>query len=209
MRQIMLALCFGAALGGPPMLIAQDATDQAARAAAMRPRPGDRVALKVFDGEASISDVATVEETGRIMLPKIGLIQADALSIAALRDTIRARVGLYYRDAAVEVGVGRRVVVSGEVGRPGVYYAELTTSIGEVIAQAGGLRESGHPRKVYIVRGGERTRLTSWQSDRSPASDLRSGDQVVVGRRSWLELNLIPVVSVGTSVVALIISLRR
>ena len=209
MRQIILALCVVATLGRPAVLAAQDATDQAARAAAMRPRPGDRVALKVFDGEASISDVATVDETGRIMLPKIGLIQADAMPIAALRDTIRARVGLYYRDAAVEVGVMRRVVVSGEVGRPGVYFAELTTSLGEIIAQAGGLRESGHPRKVYVVRGGERTRMANWQSDRSPAADLRSGDQVDVGRRAWLQLNLIPVVSVGTSVVALIISLRR
>jgi protein involved in polysaccharide export with SLBB domain len=103
----------------------------------------------------------------------------------------------------------RRIVVSGEVARPGVYYAELTTSLGEAIAQAGGLRESGHPRKVYLVRGGQRTRIADWQSDRSPTADLQSGDQLVVGRRTWLELNLIPVVSVGTSVVALVISLRR
>ena len=85
MRQIILALCVIATLGDPSVLVAQDALDQAMRAAASRPRPGDRVALKVFDGEASISDVATVDETGRIMLPKIGLIQADAMPIPAIR----------------------------------------------------------------------------------------------------------------------------
>ena len=183
-------------------------SDQAARAALLNPRPGDRVVLKVY-GDPTLSDAATVDEMGRITLPKIGTIQADRFSAAGLRDTIRARMATYVRDPAIEVGVMRRVVVSGEVVRPGVYFAELTTSLGELISQAGGLRESGHPSKVYVIRGGERIKVDNWQADRSPASDLRSGDQVLVGRRSWLALNLIPVVSVSTSVVALIISLRR
>ena len=199
------------ALGLPAIAAAQDsdgAIDQATRVSRMRPQTGDRVVLKVY-GEPTLSDAATLDELGRIMLPKIGLIQADAMTIAALRDTIRTRMTAFVRDAAVEVHVLRRIVLSGEVARPGVYYAELTTSLGEIIAQAGGLRESGHPSKVYLVRGDQRRKISNWEADRSVSSDLRSGDQVFVGRRSWLALNLIPVVSVGTSVVALIVSLRR
>jgi len=182
--------------------------DLAARVAMMRARPGDRVGMHVY-GEPTLTDVATLDEKGRIVLPKIGLIQADVMPISALRDTIRSRMAAYVRDAAVDVTVLRRVVVSGEVALPGVYYAELSTSLGEIIALAGGLRESGNPSRVFIVRGAGRTRVQDWQSDQSPATDLHSGDQVLVGRKSWLELNLIPVVSVSTSVVALIISLRR
>jgi protein involved in polysaccharide export with SLBB domain len=136
-------------------------------------------------------------------------LQADRMTLGELRDTVRTRLSKTLTVPAVDVAVLRRVVVSGEVARPGVYYAELTTSLGEMIALAGGLRESGNPSQVHIVRGSQRTHITDWAWDTSPKTDLHSGDQVIVGRKSWLSLNVIPVVSVSTSVVALIISLRR
>lgn len=182
--------------------------DPVSRAASSRPRPGDRVVVHVY-GEPHLSDAATLDERGRIMLPRIGLIQADAFTIAALRDTVRARMGAFLREPAVEVSVLRRIVVNGEVTRPGVYFVDLTARMSEAIAQAGGLRETAKSSKVFLVRGTERTRIADWQSDQSATADLRSGDQIVVGRQSWLALNIIPVVGVSTSVVALIISLRR
>src|SRR5437870_5622498 len=70
----------------------QSATgDLASRAAMMRAMPGDKVALHVY-GDPSLSDMATLDEKGRIMLPRIGLLQADAMTIAELRDTVRARL---------------------------------------------------------------------------------------------------------------------
>src|SRR4051812_26374064 len=73
---------------------AQDAStllDLATRAAGMKARPGDRVAVHVY-GEPSLSDAATLDEMGRITLPRVGLIQAGAMTIAELRDTVRARL---------------------------------------------------------------------------------------------------------------------
>src|SRR4051794_31445471 len=65
--------------------------DLAERAAHMQARPGDRVIVHVY-GEPGLSDAATLDEKGRITLPKIGMIQASALSIADLRDTVRSRL---------------------------------------------------------------------------------------------------------------------
>ena len=183
-------------------------TDPATRAAMMRARPGDRVVVQVY-GEPTLSGNATLDERGRIMLPRIGQIQADALPIAGLRDTIRARMAVFLREPAIEVSVLRRIIMNGEITRPGVYYVDLTATIAEALAQAGGLRETADPSKVYLVRGAARAKIDNWQENQSPASDMESGDQIVVGRRSWLALNVIPVVSVATSVVALIISLRK
>jgi polysaccharide export outer membrane protein len=174
----------------------------------MHARTGDRVAVKVY-GEPAMSDVVTVDERGRITLPRIGTMQADEMALGELRDTVRNRLAKFLNAPAVDVAVQRRVIVTGEVSRPGVYYAELTTSLGEIIAQAGGLRESGNPSQVYVVRGATRTHVPDWSWDTSSKADLHSGDQILVGRKSWLALNVIPVVSVSTSVVALIISLRR
>lgn len=156
-----------------------------------------------------MSDVVSVDELGRITLPRIGTIQADAMALGELRDTVRNRLSKFLNSPAVDVAVLRRVVVGGEVIRPGVYYAELTTSVSEMVAQAGGLRESGNPGNVSIIRAGKRIPIPQWESNMTPDADLLSGDQVLVGRKSWLALNVIPVVSVSTSVVALIISLRR
>jgi protein involved in polysaccharide export with SLBB domain len=107
------------------------------------------------------------------------------------------------------VTVLRRIIVSGEVVKPGVYYADLTTSMGELVAMAGGLRETGAAGKVYRFRGTTRTHVPDWQSDQSVEADLHSGDQIMVGRKSWLELNIIPFASVTLAVVSLVISLRQ
>ena len=183
------------------------ASDLATRASQMRARPGDRVAVHVY-GDPTFSDAATLDEKGRIMLPRIGLIQADAMTIADLRDTVRARLSTVLRDPAIEVAVLRRIVVSGEVMKPGTYYADLTTSIGEMVAQAGGLRETGSSSKVYLLRGSERRRVDQWESDQSPSADLRSGDQILIGRQSWIALNIIPFASVTLAVASLVISLH-
>jgi protein involved in polysaccharide export with SLBB domain len=183
-------------------------TDPALRAAMTHAQPGDRVAVQVY-GEPTLTGVATLDERGRVMLPRIGLLQADAMTIAQLRDTIRARMAAFLREPAVDVAVLRRIIVIGEVSRPAVYYADLTTTVSEIVALAGGLKETANSGKVYRLRGADRLHLANWQSDQSPTADLRSGDQIWVGRKSWLELNILSFVSVATTIVALIISLSR
>jgi protein involved in polysaccharide export with SLBB domain len=122
---------------------------------------------------------------------------------------VRTRFAEYFRDAPVELVVLRRVAVNGEVAKPNVYYVDVTTTLRDVIARAGGITEAGNAKKVTIVRGGQRIAVPNWQQDRSVSSDLRSGDQVVVGRRSWLAMNALPALSVTTVVASLIISLAR
>jgi hypothetical protein len=85
----------------------------------------------------------------------------------------------------------------------------MTTTTAELVAQAGGLRETANPKKVYRLRGPERTPLPNWQGDQSPESDLHSGDQISVGRQSWLQLNIIPFASLTLAAVSLVITLRH
>ncbi|HWH52132.1 MAG TPA: polysaccharide biosynthesis/export family protein [Gemmatimonadaceae bacterium] len=178
------------------------------RAAVEHPEPGDRVWLHVWR-EPKLSDTVTVDERGRVLFPKIGLVDASALPIADFRDTVRARFAEYLRDAPVDVVVLRRVAVNGAVMKPDVYYVDVSMTLRDVIARAGGVTENGNPKNVAIVRGASRIPVHDWQNDRSPASDLRSGDQVVVGRKNWLELNALGAVSVAAVVASIVISLVR
>jgi hypothetical protein len=60
-----------------------------------------------------------------------------------------------------------------------------------------------------VVRGAERRHVEQWDTDRSPSADLHSGDQILVGRMSWLELNIIPFAGTAMAVVSLIITVKQ
>jgi protein involved in polysaccharide export with SLBB domain len=178
------------------------------RAVTAHPRPGDRVWFHVWR-EPKLSDTVMVDERGDVMLPKVGIVNASALTIGAFRDTVRARIAEFLRDSPIELVVLRRVAVNGEVARPNVYFVDVTTTVRDVIARAGGLNEAGNTNNVVVIRDGQRIPVHDWQRDRSTNSDLRSGDQVVVGRKSWLSMNMLPALSVTTGVGYLLLVVFR
>ena len=66
-----------------------------------------------------------------------------------------------------------------------------------MIAQAGGITENGNPDEVSIIREGQRIPVPNWRDDVSRASDLQSGDQIFVPKRSWLYRNMFSIASTG------------
>ena len=178
------------------------------RAAAGHPEPGDRVWLHVWR-EPKLSDTIQVDENGQVQFPKIGLIDASTMTIGAFRDTVRSRFGAFLRDAPVDIVVLRRIAVNGEVNKPDVYYMDVSMTLRDAIARAGGITENGNPKKVAIVRGTEKIPVRDWQENQSVMSDLQSGDQVMVGRKAWLSINALAAISVSTVVASLVISLAR
>ena len=63
--------------------------------------------------------------------------------------------------------------------------------------------------KVSVIRGAERIRIPHWDTSDGGEFALRSGDQVLVPRKSWWALNALPAVSTAVLVASLIISLTR
>ena len=178
------------------------------RAVSAHPQPGDRVWFHVWR-EPKLSDTVMIDERGDVMLPKIGMINASALTIEAFRDTVRDRIAEFLRDSPIELVVLRRVSVNGQVARPNVYYVDVTTAVRDLIARAGGLTDIANANDVVVIRDGQRIRVRDWQQDRSTRSDLRSGDQIVVGRKSWISMNFLNTLSVMTGVVSLAVVLLR
>lgn len=194
----------------PSVSVAQDGFEEAVRrAAAAHIRPGDRIELQ-FRRDRELNSAITVNERSEGVFPKLGTIELDDITIAGLQDTLRARYAVYLRHPELEVTVLRRVVVNGEVRAPNVYMLDVASSgVRDAIARAGGLLETSNKNKVFIVRNGERIRVRNWENSRGPETDLQSGDQVIVGRKSWLVLNALPVISTSVIVIGLIRSLRN
>ena len=201
-----LALGAAIAFGAPAR--AQDTASATVRAAEAHVEPGDRVVVKVYR-EPTLSDDVMVDPRGDIVLAKIGTLHAASFTLGALEDTLRARYATFLRDPAVSVNVLRRIVVNGDVGRPDVYFVDVATTLRDVIAHAGGITESGNPGRVSIIRDGRTIPVPRWQDDVSRASDLQSGDQIFVAKRSWIYRNMFSVASTAVLITSFLYSVLR
>jgi polysaccharide biosynthesis/export protein len=182
----------------PPVLGAGDALIQ----------PGDQIVLSIWR-EPDLSGTFTVDAAGTVVLPRLGPLPAASLSGSQLQDTVRQEFTRYLRNPSIQVQVLRRVGVQGEVRDPGLYMVDLTKTLREVISEAGGITEFGNPNRISIMRDGERIPLDEDEGARFVTAELRSGDQVFVGRRSWFEINSLAIVSTAAVVVSVVVPLLR
>ena len=194
----------------PHFAWAQTVTPAVTRGGSAYAQTGDQIVIRVWPQSAFGPPLTTsVDQSGSIVVPPAGAIPVITIPINLLRDTVRTRLAKYIREPEVELNVLRRVTVNGAVLKPDIYYVDVAATLRDVIARAGGVNEVGSASKVSIIRNGSIMRVPGWESDTSQASVLRSGDQVIVGRRSWLAINIIPVVSLGLATASFLLSLRK
>lgn len=204
-----MGVCLLLLVAALPLRAQDDSQTSAARRAGdARVQPGDRIMVKI-PREPELSDSVMVDPRGDIVLAKIGIVHAGSVAIGALEDTVRARYAQYLRNPAVSITVLRRIVVNGEVKKPDVYFVDLSSTLRDVIARAGGITEIGDPHRVSIVRNGVSTPEPNWLSDVTRTADLQSGDQVVVGMRSWFERNAFAIASTGVLISSFLITVLK
>jgi protein involved in polysaccharide export with SLBB domain len=177
-------------------------------AGAQRPQAGDRLAVRIFGSEQLVADTLTVSPSGTVVLPKLGAVDVSGFDARTLPDSLRERYARYLRNPTVDVVVLRRIVVLGEVKRPDIYYMDLNTTLPDLIAHAGGITESANNR-VSLKRGTTVSRIADWETNAAVVGSLQSGDQILMGRRSWLSQNALAAASTAAVLVSLFISLRR
>lgn len=192
-------LLLAALLAAAPALAAQD--DPAGTV-----RPGDVVRLRVWQ-EPDLSGDFAVHETGAVVLPKLGPVQAGGLTDAALRERVVAGFGEYLQHNSIEVTVLRRIQVLGAVRNPGLYPVDGTMSIADVLAVAGGTATDGLPGRVQLLRDGRRLDVRLSGTERVADTPIRSGDQLFVPQRRWADRNTGTVVSVLTAGAGMLVAL--
>lgn len=162
------------------------ANGAAASVAEANARPGDRVWLRIWN-EPEMSDTFNISETGEVVLPKLGSVHVADLGASLLQDSLRRAYSVYLRNPSVEVVVLRRIGVQGEVWKPGIYLADLTMGLPDLIAMAGGFTNTANPDNVVVIRGEERIRYRRSDQAEFLVTGLQSGDQVYVRRKSALQ----------------------
>jgi polysaccharide export outer membrane protein len=170
---------------------------QSAAQAPAPPPPGyvigpDDVLSIVFWYEKNMSADAVVRPDGKISLPLLNEIQASGLTPEELRKSITAIADDFVEDPRVVVVVkainSRKVFITGQVLKPGPYPLGGPTTVLQLIAMAGGLRDWANSEDITIVRieGGRPSTFSFNYKDVEKRKnvhrniELRPGDTVIV-----------------------------
>jgi polysaccharide export outer membrane protein len=203
MLSVIALIWSGIALSAaaPPTPTAPTASpdDQAARELAgfkaplVQLGPGDSVAIQVY-GQPDLNGTVYVSDDGTIPVALAGAVKVDGLSPsdAGLRIEKALRDGKYLVDPHVTVTVtesrSQRVTVMGEVGKPGRYSVQSNTSPFDLLAEAGGIKDTGGDI-VYIFHPGKDGNVARYRvslkslsdgSNTNPPPALNGGDSVFV-----------------------------
>lgn len=182
--------------------------EAAAAEAPLSLQPGDLVKVEIWR-EPDLSGQFLIDEQGDVVLPLLGKLHAADAPLDEFRASLFEAYRAELLNPSINITPLRRVYVLGEVNVPGLYPVDPTISIAGAVAMAGGANGQGNLRNIRVVHGsGEVTEGLSIDSPLAQ-SDIRSGDQIFVGRRSWFDRNSTFVVSALLSVTSIVISLAR
>ena len=132
--------------------------------------PGDVLQVTVWDHPeltipaGSFRDAETsgqmVGEDGYLFYPYVGMVKAEGMNIAALRDLLTERLSNFIQDPQLDVRVvayrSKRVYVVGEVAEPGVLpLNDLPMTIADAISLSGGLNPTAFKSGVNVSRQGK------------------------------------------------------
>jgi polysaccharide export outer membrane protein len=185
---------------GTTLARAATAPDPAPTSEASRPLiqlgPGDTVSIQVF-GQSDLNANVYVSDDGTVPIALAGAVPVAGLSPsqAAAKIEEALRQGKFVKDPHVNITVvqsrSQRISVIGEVNSQGSYAFDADTTVFDLVAKAGGLKEAG-AQVVYVVRNnsdGTKSRfpvdLRMMKDPSAPPQSvptLRGGDVLMVPR---------------------------
>jgi protein involved in polysaccharide export with SLBB domain len=129
--------------------------------------PGDQIIISVW-GETKLNMQLLVNRDGNILIPDVGPISANGVSVQQFREKLLRRMSDVYsglkngREGAntfLDVSIGRlrtiQVYVTGEVVKPGGYSLSSMSTAFHALYVSGGPTVSGTMRDVQVVRDGK------------------------------------------------------
>lgn len=169
-------------------------------------RPGDKIRLKIWR-EAELSGDFDVDESGQVLLPKLGPFDVGHMSADSAKRAIVVSYAALLRNPTIEVSILRRINVLGAVRTPGLYPVDPTMTVADVLALAGGASSDGKPDQVRVIRNGTPLTIELSQGTRIADTPIRGGDQLYVPERGWMSRNVGLVIGTALGVTGIVIRL--
>jgi len=140
---------------GPRALSAapSQALEGALDADAYRLGPGDEIAVTIW-GERSFAHDLRVTPEGKVLIPLVGEIVLDQLTLPEATERIRSAILERFRNVDISVTLVNlrtfQVHVVGEVVEPGTYEARAIDRVSSVITRSGGLKPQAGLRRIEV-----------------------------------------------------------
>ena len=167
--------------------------------------PGDLLRIQIWR-EPDLGGEFIVDVDGVVTLPLLGRVPVAGVPVDQLHANLMQQYAVHLRNPSITITPRRRVNIFGEVRTPGLYPVDPTVSLAGAIALAGGATEAGDLRRIRILREGTELRQRVGVAETLNSADIRSGDQIIVERRSWLERNSPMLLGTAINVVATIVT---
>ena len=156
--------------------------------------PSDVVSIKVV-GQPDLDTTTRVELDGTVNFPYIGRIRAAGMTEDGLARTIEKRLAA--RQIVTEPHVlveitnfGTEASVQGQVGAPGVYTIDRTTTLSQLLARAGGLKDVGGT--VTLRRKGPHGPVVLHYNGKDLLNGKINGDSIVIQNNDEVYVELTP-----------------
>jgi polysaccharide export outer membrane protein len=172
--------------------------------------PGDQIRIIVWR-KPEFSGDFPVAANGTITHPLYKEVQVTGVPLSVVEDRLRAFLTRFETNPQFVIQPLVRIIVGGEVRTPNVYSVPPETTIAQAIALAGGPTDRGELRKVDVIRDkqGIKFDVSKPESD-AGILQIRSGDQVIVGRKRTPALQVIgPISSTIAAIAAITTIIRR
>lgn len=172
--------------------------------------PGDAVRITVWQNDG-MSGEFVVAADGTIADPFYMDVSVAGVPFPTAADRVRAHLREYAVNPRVLVEPLFRVAVGGEVRQPSLYSLRPETSVAQAVMLAGGPTERGRLGSVRLLRDQQEIRIDLTAPQAASASiAIRSGDVIIVPRRTAIIRDVIaPISSVTSAVVSIAYLLTR
>jgi polysaccharide export outer membrane protein len=169
--------------------------------------PGDQIRITVWR-KPEMSCDCTVAGNGTIIHPLYREVQVIGVPLTTVEDRLRTFLARYEQNPQFVIQPLVKIVVGGEVRTPNIYSVPPETTIAQAIAIAGGPTERGVLREVKVIRDRQEIKMDVSRPDSDAGVlQIRSGDQILIGRRGRSALEYIAPVTSTIAAAAAIISI--
>ena len=151
--------------------------------------PGDILRVEVWR-ELDLSGDFQVDQDGTVTLPLLGKLRVTDRAWSIVKDNLMQGYLRDLRNPSIELTPFRSVYVLGEVNLPGRYNVHPTNdNLAGAVSLAGGATPDGDITNMRIIRDGVIVLDGIVGEQRLAELGIRSGDQLFIRRRGWLDRN--------------------
>ncbi len=115
--------------------------------------PGDQFQIHLF-GELENEFICTVLPEGEVLIPTIGALSISGLTLKAAKEKVHQRIQSIYIKSDIQISLAGlrkfRIYLSGEVLKPGTYFAQASDRLSDIIEIAEGLADWADESQIEI-----------------------------------------------------------